>query len=328
MNRLQALDATVWSGRDDGLGKERFHQKVIPVPFAELSATSKQTLAFLGFCCDEGIRRNQGRLGAKQGPEHLRKALANLCIDQNISQFDLVDVGDIICNDENLEGAQKDLSVVVEKLLRLKMTPIVLGGGHETAWGHFLGLAPYAKDLLVINFDAHYDLRPLIDGQWGSSGTPFTQMAQFCAENKRKFNYLCIGIQKGSNTLALQNRALESNTKTISVETLHIQNLSKTQALLKKAMASHKAIYLSVCLDVFAQAYAPGVSAPQALGVNPWQIVPLLQNIAASGKVMALDIVELSPPFDRDEQTAKLAANLLHSILSSFKVRKTPRSRK
>lgn len=320
MNRLQALDATVWTGRDDGLGKERLHQKVSLINFADLAVASKPSLAFLGFSCDEGIRRNHGRVGAKQGPEHLRKAMANVCVDQNINHFELMDVGDIVCGDENLEGAQKDLSVVVDKLLRHKITPIILGGGHETAWGHFQGLTAHAKDILIINFDAHYDLRPLIDGQWGSSGTPFTQIAQFCAENKRKFNYCCIGVQKGSNTLALQNRAQESGTTTITAETLHTQSLSKVQTQLKELIDGHAAIYLSVCLDVFAQAYAPGVSAPQGLGVSPWHVVPLLQTIAASGKILSFDIVELSPPFDRDEQTAKLAAQLIHSIMSSLKI--------
>jgi len=46
--------------------------------------------------------------------------------------------------------------------------------------------------------------------------------------------------------------------------------------------------------------YAPGVSAPQPLGVLPWQILPLVRQLAASGKVVSYDIAELSPKYDID----------------------------
>ena len=60
---------------------------------------------------------------------------------------------------------------------------IVIGGGHETAWGHFQGLAHPNKDIAILNFDAHFDLRPLINGQLGSSGTPFRQIHNFLTTN-------------------------------------------------------------------------------------------------------------------------------------------------
>jgi formiminoglutamase len=81
------------------------------------------------------------------------------------------------------------------------------------------------------------------------------------------------------------------------------------------AVNQNQIVYVSLCMDVFAAAYAPGVSAPQALGITPWQMIPALRKLAASGKVISYDLAELSPPFDIDSRTTKLAANLIHNII-------------
>ena len=68
-------------------------------------------------------------------------------------------------------------------------------------------------------------------------------------------------------------------------------------------------------MDVFSSSIAPGVSAPQACGLQTWHVIPLLRLIAQSGKVLSFDIAELAPPYDRDKQTASLAARLLWEYL-------------
>jgi formiminoglutamase len=59
---------------------------------------------------------------------------------------------------------------------------------------------------------------------------------------------------------------------------------------------------------------APGVSAPSARGVPLEVVEPLLDAIAATGKVKVLDVAELSPPHDRDHVTARVAARLIHRV--------------
>ena len=74
-------------------------------------------------------------------------------------------------------------------------------------------------------------------------------------------------------------------------------------------------MYLSLSLDVFSPAFAPGVSSIQPLGLNPWHVIPLLRQAAASGKVVSYDIVEHAPRYDIDHRTAKLAATLIYEII-------------
>lgn len=314
MNRLRFPPLPEWSGRDDGLGPERFHQHVKAIPFEQVPFASGRQAAFIGFRCDEGVGRNKGRLGAAEGPEFLRKSLANLT--WNLSKLPCIDVGDVYCTDRDLEGAQKELGELVSALLRKKYLPIVLGGGHETAWGHFQGIASVHKAPLIINFDAHYDMRPLVDGKWGSSGTPFLQIANFCEREKRPFQYLCIGVQSAANTDSLRKTAAHYKVHTVLADTLHGEGVSSTQALVKKALAACDSVYLSVCMDVFAQSCAPGVSAPQALGLTPWQVVPILRQIVQSGKLVSADFVELCPSHDQDFQTSKLGASLIWEVCS------------
>ncbi|MDS8610512.1 arginase family protein, partial [Streptococcus pneumoniae] len=78
--------------------------------------------------------------------------------------------------------------------------PIVLGGGHETAYGHYLGLKSSLQpdeQLAVINLDAHFDLRPY-DQTGPNSGTGFRQMADHAKEESKDFPYLILGIQEHS----------------------------------------------------------------------------------------------------------------------------------
>ena len=95
------------------------------------------------------------------------------------------------------------------------------------------------------------------------------------------------------------------------------QSLAWQFAFLDDFMLNLDNIYLSICLDVFAECFAPGVSAPQPLGLTPWQTLPLLKYIIQSGKVVSLDIAELSPALDREQKTARLAALIIAELLNT-----------
>jgi formiminoglutamase len=83
-------------------------------------------------------------------------------------------------------------------------------------------------------------------------------------------------------------------------------------------LAASKNIYLTLCLDVFASAYAPGVSSPQAFGLSPYTLLPFFRQVLESGKVIGFDIAELNPIYDQDSQTAKLAAHFVAEVLKNY----------
>jgi formiminoglutamase len=93
--------------------------------------------------------------------------------------------------------------------------------------------------------------------------------------------------------------------------------LRDAQQALATDLARSEAVYLTVCLDVLPGAQAPGVSAPAPLGVPLAQVERLIDQVLASGRLVAADIAELNPALDRDGLTARVAARLAARIARS-----------
>ncbi len=311
----QAPERTLWQGRHDSPPASSIFQLIKLLDLSKaMSNATHPAFAILGFCCDEGIRRNLGRVGAVEGPNTLRPVLAKLPVHKQ--HIYLFDAGNITCRDYDLEGAQAALGEAVAMLLAHGYTPIVIGGGHEMAYGHYQGIAKQIKNenLGIINLDTHFDMRPLLPENKGSSGTPFLQIAKAHEKAKKRFDYHCIGIQPYGNTRQLFLTAENHKAKTLTTDEMHMDPAAAA-AFTQRAITDNDRLYLSLCLDVFSAAYAPGVSAPQAFGLAPWSIIPIVRQIAASGKVLSYDIAELSPKYDIDSRTAKLAANFVYEII-------------
>ncbi len=313
----QKTSQNIWKGREDGVANERLFQVIECVDIESqpsLQPAANKAYAILGFACDQGVIRNQGRPGAKDGPAAIRQKLASLPIHKPIT---IIDTGDIVCQ-ADLAMAQQQLADRVAQVLASGYKPLIFGGGHEVAWGHFQGLAQagQAHDIGIINFDAHFDLRPVLADGHGSSGTPFQQIATYQQACDQAFNYLCLGIQPLANTQSLFRAAEKLGCQYVLAEDFYLQPKSAIMAEIQRFIDAHRAIYLTVCLDVFSSAYAPGVSAPQTFGLTPQQVLFYLRMIADSGKVISMDIAEMCPIHDQDGVTAALAAQLVMEYLS------------
>lgn len=303
-----------WSGRKSGQ-QLYLHEKIVCTPIEELKPAKNQ-FALLGYACDEGVKRNQGRVGAKEGPNAIRAALGKMPNHLNEKQL-FVDVGDTVCTDEDLESTQELLSQNVYSILEQKAFPILLGGGHDIAYGHFNGIKKYliAKKqrptIGIINFDAHFDLR--MDDNGPNSGTPFYQIAN---ENA-PFHYLCMGVRKDANDRSLFDMASQLDVTYVMQHTFRMEFSREINTWIKAFLKNVNAVYVTIDLDGFSSAYAPGVSAPSPMGFSPAIVLECLETIISSGKLISLDLAEMNPKFDIDGQTAKLAASLLHKVIHS-----------
>jgi formiminoglutamase len=301
---------TPWHGRDDSADSgdtRRWHHVVRP-----FDGEASDGVALIGFACDEGVRRNGGRPGAAEGPAALRAALANMPLHGEPA---LYDAGDVSCDDGALDAAQARLAARVAQVRAQRALPVVLGGGHEIAFGTFQGLtaslAPHER-LLIVNLDAHFDLREAAEG---NSGTPFRQIHDWCVDHRVAFDYRVLGVSRYANTRALFDRADRFGVRYWEDETLQDLACAATAcAELANDLARADAIYLTICLDVLPGDKAPGVSAPAALGVPLACIERIADTVMASGKVAAFDIAEFNPRFDRDGSTARIAARLVARI--------------
>lgn len=313
----------IWMGRiDDPDDPESFrmHQVIQLIDLRNINKNkfdlSKLNFCILGFCCDEGVKRNMGRQGAANGPEYIRREFANLPVTFGENAV-IYDAGDIHCFQGNMEQAQQQLEIAVKTILDHKLFPLVLGGGHELALGHFNGIVSHLGDnpsAGIINFDAHLDLRPYKNR--GSSGTMFSQIADKCIQNNDPFNYMCLGVQTYGNTISLFKRADSLGAKYILAKDLIESNYQKNLDEINQFIEKQENLYITICSDVFNSAYAPGVSSLQPFGMNPEIVLNLLKQIFKSKKVISLDIAEISPRFDSDNRSAKLVAVILYAIIN------------
>lgn len=314
--RYLAADMSTWKGRGDAPPDSAVFQRIQGLDLRQIAKSPMEPgFAVLGFRCDEGVRRNLGRTGAVEGPQAIRKVFAPLPLHKK--EIQLWDAGDIVCTDGDLEASQEALAAAIARLHQAKLTPLVLGGGHEVAYAHYLGLDRSFpnQEIHITNIDAHLDMRPLLPGHKGSSGTPFLQIANHRTQQNRAFAYTCLGVQKTGNSAALLATARAHGSTIIFAEELEgalDPGLHQQLTELPKQSSLH---YLTLCLDAFAAAYAPGVSAPQACGIRPWVVIPWLRTWAASGRFRSYDIAELNPSLDCDQRTAKLAAHWLFEII-------------
>ncbi|MFT4179882.1 MAG: formimidoylglutamase [Thermomonas sp.] len=299
-----------WGGRIDlpeDASTRRWHQWV-RAPFAGAAPG----VAMLGFACDEGVRRNHGRIGAAEGPAALRRMLSNLPV---LDDAPLYDAGTIACTDGDLEGAQSRYADALAGLLDAGHLPVGLGGGHEIAFATYMGIARHLRDerprFAIVNIDAHFDLRRQ---EQGSSGTPFLQAIEDARARGLPLDYLVYGISAASNTRVLFDTADALGVHYVRDDELGLLDLPQRLAELKQKLADVDAIYLTIDIDGLPHAMAPGVSAPAARGVSMEVIEPLLDAIAATGKLIAMDVAEVSPPLDRDNVTARVAARLIHRV--------------
>lgn len=321
-----------WKGRVDSTTDYdafRWHQWVLPLdldsalspPLREGGTPPAAGVAFIGFVCDEGVRRNLGRPGARRGPAAIRTESANLPCSFDPA-FALYDAGDVECEGGALEEAQALLGEKVAAILRLGLFPLVLGGGHETAYGHWLGQrGAYAAERAalrggIINFDAHFDLRPYPDG--GGSGSMFRQIADRLAASGEEFRYLCLGIQKRSNTVALFRDAEALGARWLLARDIAEDGVAVACPEIDRFLASCDRVMLTICADVVSSAWAPGVSSPQALGIEPEALLHMMKRVLASGKVRGLDLCEVSPREDGPDATASLASTIVFAAVNAL----------
>lgn len=297
--------STLWCGRTGTY----WHQMIKQIDLLDNDKLLEGDYALVGYACDEGVRRNHGRVGAKDAPDSIRRQLASIAWHHH---SEVIDVGDAVCENENMEQCQTTLKGIVHHLLVCSITPIILGGGHDVAYGHFMGIESFLgkdKRIGIINFDAHFDLRPMTTT--GNSGTPFYQILH--RNNNAK--YFPIGIQRQSNTSELFRIAKELQVEFVLRDDCKKNNSKNLLDLIQSFLGGIDHLIISIDLDAFSSSFAPGVSAPSPLGIEPWFVLEIMKALKASDKIISWEISECNPRFDIDGCTARLAARLIDAII-------------
>ncbi|MEH6442665.1 MAG: formimidoylglutamase [Oceanospirillaceae bacterium] len=301
--------------------KEYWHQQI--TPYASNLGDISESVGLIGFCCDAGVKRNNGRVGASQGPTAFRDHMRKVACHNTLSST--IDFGDIVVIDDQLEAGQKELSVLVAKQVQQVKRLLVIGGGHETAYGTFCGLhEALGADckIGIINLDAHFDLRQPGDAG-ASSGTPFYQIQALTGPDN--FYYFCMGLARESNTQILFDRADEWGVMYRTDSQMKHSDLDQIKRELQSFAQSCDALYLTIDMDVLPHYQAPGVSAPAVRGVDLDVIESVIDQVIDCAQycrfgLPVVELTELNPNHDPQGVTARTAAFLANRMLKSATV--------
>lgn len=275
-------------------------------------------VVLLGFPSDRGVERNGGRPGAAEGPGEIRRRLGRLTPDATRREAMVrvlsrtADLGDVRVTGD-VAADQERLARRLAPHLARGAEAIVLGGGHETAFGHFLAYVEAGLRPRILNVDAHPDVREPGEGG-GHSGSPFRQALRHPSGACR--GYRVVGLQRAS--VAREHLAFLED----SGAGWRWREDVDREALTDEIEGLDEPALVSLDLDAVDAAHAPGVSAPATGGLEPAPWLAAAEAAGRSAAVRSLDLVELNPGFDVDGRTARLAAHTVWRFLSGLATRR------
>ncbi|WP_176696952.1 formimidoylglutamase [Candidatus Kryptonium thompsonii] len=272
-------------------------------------------VAIIGVPQDEGVKRNQGRPGARKAPDEVRKYFYRLTpfnfkFEKQVTDLKIFDLGNLKTDGE-LEKIHERLIFVVEELIKNEILVIVIGGGHDIAFPDYLGFARNfeKRKKAVFNIDTHLDVR---DSQVRNSGTPFRQILE---SEYKPDKMIEVGIQNYANSIYHFKYALEKGIKIFTLDDVREKGLDFILNAIELELKDHL-VHLSFDVDSVRNADAPGVSATYPDGLKAEDVLKIALFCGLNLNVKILDIAEVNPEYDVDGKTARLAAFFILNFLT------------
>jgi arginase len=178
--------------------------------------------------------------------------------------------------------------------------PFFLGGDHAVTVPIVEALAVLSQPVHVIQIDAHPDLYPEYEGQRTSHACTACRVLEMShVRSLTQFGIRTMNAVQREQGARFGNR-------------LRIEQARGLTGILEqpRLIPAGALVYLTVDLDGFDPAFAPGVSHPVPGGLTPRQVLNFIQ--AATWRLVGMDVVEVNPQRDLNDLTAVLAAKVLH----------------
>jgi agmatinase len=239
--------------------------------------------------------------GTASGPAAIRAALASdhgnqaaECGLELGTDILVEDMGDLALAED--EGDPALIRAAISGAAAAGAVPISLGGDHMVTFPIVAALAAVHGPLNILHFDAHPDLYDDFGGDPFSHASPFARIME--AGHARRL------VQFGIRTL---NRHCRAQAARFGVEIVEMRDFDPDNVPIPEAP-----LYVSIDLDGFDPAFAPGVAHHEPGGPSVRELLRVLDRI--QGPIVGADIVELNPSRDVNGVTATLAAKLVKEL--------------
>ena len=269
--------------------------------------------ALLGYPDDEGISLNGGRPGAHAAPRSIRTFLYKMTPHLAASRLPkILDLGDIAPGEIALAERHEKGRQTVQSLAQTNKYWISLGGGHDYGYCDGAGfLDVYKNEAVLLNFDAHMDVRPTDKGF--NSGTPFHRILNEFADH---VDFAEVGIQNQCNSQAHIAWAKSKGATVFTLDDVNNHGLKQTLGNFLKGKEQKK-LFLSIDIDAFTSNEAPGCSQSWTTGLHTKEFLQAFEWLIQNFDVRGMGLYEVSPSLDSDNRTSKLAALLIHNFIFS-----------
>ena len=256
------------------------------------------------------------RKGASKGPDSLRKAsnyyefferdgnTIPICpMSGTLENKNILDFGNV---------TRDDLHRLIYDIVSLEKVPITIGGDHSITSIILNGIhdAMESNKIALLYFDAHPDFVSSTRNYYGSVLTDSSEFIDFTKS-------MLIG------TRAAELEELENATKNkleiITPLDIIERGMNETiKKIISKCQSSK--VYLSIDLDCMDPGVAPGVSVPTPGGLLPLDLLYMVKKISENLQIVGMDIVELCPDYDLNQNTANHASRILMEMISSLSI--------
>lgn len=286
-------------------------------PFRQVDEPWNADIAFLGIPFDLG---STGLPGSRLAPEKLR-LFSSESFEFNADLFSrecrgwhspalgqtvlegarLADLGNLYFEvGESYEAIWTKIEAVGKCASAENALLATVGGDHSITLPLVRALG---RKVTLIHIDAHSDMSPRVVGISHNH-------ANFCrhlVEENLLNRIIQIGIREDS---------AESFRPSILTRYSNTALLERKIGTMAESLRPKEEFYLSLDIDAVDPAFAPGVGTPSPFGFHPSMLDALLRSLLSRGRVIGLDLVEVNPMTDRNDQTVALAVELLFRILA------------
>ena len=282
----------------------------LKAPFAQTAAQLKEMkadVAIVGAPMDMGVGN---RPGARFGPRAIRQAgyfaspndtMYHLGLDViPMRSLKVVDFGDANCPPNSLELSHEAIGQKVAETLQAGVLPIVLGGDHSITLPSATAVAQHHGfgRVGMVHFDAHADTwESGYGGVLIAHGSPMRRLIERGAIPGR--NFVQVGLRGYTPPRDHFQWMREQGMRWHLMAEIEARGFDAIlEEAISQALEGPELIYLSVDIDVLDPAFAPGTGTPEPGGLSSSELLRAVRRIVSSVQLVAMDVVEVSPPYD------------------------------
>ncbi|MGN0666593.1 MAG: agmatinase [Huintestinicola sp.] len=250
------------------------------------------------------------RPGTRFGPKAIRSESFGIETyspyqDKDLLDMKVFDSGDLELRFGSPESALEDIKNHTAEIIRAGKKPVMLGGEHLVTLGAFRAFTEaYGRDVCIIQFDAHADLRQEYLGQELSHACVIRRCHDIVGDG----HVFQFGIRSGDrDEFAFAKEHTEMHRT--APEGVSFDSIDEVIE-----MIGNRKVYLTIDLDVLDPSFFPGTGTPEAGGASFNQLLTALLKLRKLD-IAAADINELSPHYDQSGASTAIACKILRELL-------------